>query len=262
MTQDQEKKAAPEEEESKPTFVPIVIAAGAAVFMFGLVVFWPLMIVGLVILAAAIVKVLKEGSQEKFVKIGESLKENFPFENLGKEKVGVWIFLTSEVLLFGGLITAYVYVRASSSVWPDTLQTHNILLGTVNTIVLLTSSLAIILALNAIRNGDARGLKIGLVSAFALGLTFLVIKLGFEWPAELSSGFTPNSGLPGSTYFALTGIHSMHVAVGLLAVGYLMFRAFSGGFTKDKHSGVENVGLYWHFVDIVWMFLFTLFYII
>jgi cytochrome c oxidase subunit I+III len=99
-------------------------------------------------------------------------------------------------------------------------------------------------------------------SAFALGITFLLIKLGFEWPELISKGFTITSGLPASTYYVLTGLHAVHVAVGLVAVVYLIFRAYSLEFTSTKHVAVENVGLYWHFVDIVWMFLFPLFYLI
>ena len=99
-------------------------------------------------------------------------------------------------------------------------------------------------------------------STFALGFAFLDIKLGFEWPDLIRNGFTINSGLPASSYYVLTGLHAIHVAVGLVAVGYLMIRTFNGGFTMKKNVAVENVGLYWHFVDIVWMFLFPLFYLI
>jgi cytochrome c oxidase subunit I+III len=95
-----------------------------------------------------------------------------------------------------------------------------------------------------------------------LGIAFLTIKLGFEWPELIGKGFTINSGLPASSYYVLTGLHAVHVAMGLIAVGYLMFRVYYHGFTSTKHVAVENVGLYWHFVDIVWMFLFPLFYLI
>ena len=179
-----------------------------------------------------------------------------------KEKIGIWVFVMSEILIFGSLLSAYLYVRLSTPESPAAAQTHNVILGMVNTIILLTSSLSIILALYFARAENARGLKVGLVSTFALGLVFLVIKLVFEWPELISSGYTINSGLPGSTYYVLTGVHAAHVAAGLVAVGYLMFRAFSGGFTAEKHSGVENVGIYWHFVDIVWVFLFPLIYLI
>ncbi len=249
-------------EAGKSTFMPAVIALGVSLLLFGITIFVPIAIAGLVILVVGLLKVFYDDSQEKFSDLTEQLSEKWPLEHLSKEKVGVWVFLSSEILLFGGLLLSYGYVRAESTIWPDALQTHNVVLGTTNTIILLTSSLAMILSLYFIRAGNARATKATLAATFALGIVFLVIKLGFEWPLEINSGFTINSGLPGSTYYTLTGVHAVHVAVGLVAVGYLMFRAFRGQFTKEKHVGVENVGLYWHFVDIVWMFLFTLFYLV
>jgi cytochrome c oxidase subunit I+III len=249
-------------EEHKTTFIPLIIAAGVAMVFLGLVIFIPLMVTGIIIVAIAILKVFKDGSEEKFATVKEQLEETYPLENSSKEKIGIWVFIMSEILIFGSLITAYLYVRISTSAWPPAAQTHNVILGMVNTIILLTSSLAIVLALYSIRAGNKLGLKIGLASTFALGLVFLDIKLGFEWPELYSKGFTITSGLPASSYYLLTGVHAVHVAVGLVAVGYLMIRAFNGGFTVDKNVGVENVGLYWHFVDIVWIFLFPLFYLL
>ncbi len=248
-------------EKGKSTYVPILIAAGVAIFLLGLVIFLPLMIIGLIIVAFSLFKMFRDGAKEKFTE-KESEGEKWPLESLNKEKLGIWVFLTSEILIFGSLIVAYAYVRVGSSSWPIASQTHNTILGMINTIILLTSSLTIILSLNSIRMGETKGLKIGLASTFALGAAFLAIKLGIEWPEYFRNGFTINSGLPGSTYFVLTGIHAAHVAVGMVAIGYLMFRAFGGGFTSTKHGAVENIGLYWHFVDIVWMFLFPLFYLI
>jgi cytochrome c oxidase subunit I+III len=249
-------------EEGKSTIMPLVIAAGASLFLVGMAVYSPLIIIGLIVIALALLKVVKDGSEEKFSEFKEALVENWPFETMSKEKTGIWVFLTSEILIFGSLIIAYIYVRTSSGTWPIAAQTHNVYIGMVNTILLLTSSLAIILALYSIKTGSSIGLKIGLGGAFALGFAFLDIKLGFEWPDLIRNGFTVNSGLPASTYFALTGLHAAHVAVGLIAIGYLMLRASHGGFTSTKNVAVENVGLYWHFVDIVWMFLFPLFYLI
>ncbi len=240
--------------------MPIVIAAGAALFLVGLSVFWPLVIAGLAIVALGILKVYKDGAEEKFATVTEPVEETWPLEAQSKEKMGVWVFLTSEILIFGSLIIAYVYVRVNSGSWPVASQTHNVYIGMANTIILLTSSLALILALYSIKTNNNTGLKIGLGSTFALGFAFLDIKLGFEWPDLIRNGFTVNSGLPASTYYALTGLHAGHVAIGLVAIGYLMIRA--NGFTSSKNSAVENVGLYWHFVDIVWMFLFPLFYLI
>jgi cytochrome c oxidase subunit I+III len=248
--------------EGKSSFMPIIISIGVAILLLGVVIYFPLFVAGLIITALALLKTFKDGSEEKFAKSKEPLEEVWPLEYQGKEKIGVWVFLTSEILVFGSLIAAYVYVRLGSSSWPVASQTHNVILGMVNTIILLSSSLSMILALYYIRTGNTTGLKVGLTSAFALGFAFLVIKLGFEWPVLYGNGFTITSGLPASTYYVLTGVHAVHLSAGLVAVGYLLLRAFNGGFNNTKHSGVENVGLYWHFVDIVWMFLFPLFYLI
>ena len=243
------------------SFAPLLIAGGLAVLLLGLAVFLPAAIGGGVIIAVGLFYLFKEryenGSGSK--KLNE---EKWPLESISKQKLGIWVFLMSEILIFGSLIIAYAYVRLSSSSWPVAAQTHDIILGMVNTIILLTSSLAMVYALYSIRLGNVKGLKIGLLGTFALGISFLVIKLGFEWPQYYRNGFTITSGLPGSTYFVLTGLHALHVAAGLVAVGYLSFRAFRGSFNSANNTVVENSGLYWHFVDIVWMFLFPLFYLI
>jgi cytochrome c oxidase subunit I+III len=250
-------------EKSKSSYMPLIIASGVAIFLLGLAIYIPVLVAGLIIIVAAVYKMFKDGAAEKFSGTKETPEEEtYPLESVTNEKLGLWIFLASEILIFGSLIIAYAYVRVNSGSWPIATQTHNVFLGMTNTIILLTSSLAMILSLYAIRQGNVKGLKIGLGSAFALGIAFLVIKLGFEWPELISKGFTITSGLPASTYYVLTGLHAVHVAVGLVAVGYLIFRAYSLGFTSSKHIAVENVGLYWHFVDIVWMFLFPLFYLI
>ncbi len=250
------------EEEKETTILPLTISAGASMFVIGLALFLPLLLVGLLVIGISLAKWFKDDINEKISEVKESVGERWPFESVPKVKLGVFVFLTSEIVIFGSMIASYIYVRFRSATWPVATQTHNLTIGTVNTIILLTSSLAIILALEAIRNGNIRGLKIGLVGTFALGSIFLILKLGFEWPELIARGFTINGGLPPSTYYALTGAHAIHVGVGLVGVAYLIFRAFGGGFNADKHTTVEYVGLYWHFVDIVWMFLFPLFYLI
>jgi cytochrome c oxidase subunit I+III len=249
-------------EESNSSFIPLIIAGGIALFLLGLVIYIPILVFGLIIVSLAILKLYKDGTEEKFAQTKEAEEEKFPLETVSKEKLGLWVFLASEILIFGSLIIAYIYVRMNSISWPVATQTHNVLLGMTNTIILLTSSLTMILALYSIRIGNMKGLKICLGGTVAFGVTFLSIKLGVEWPSLIHNGFTINSGLPASSYYVLTGLHAMHVAVGLVAIGYLMIRTFNGGFTSTKHVAVENIGLYWHFVDIVWMFLFPLFYLI
>ena len=143
-------------EENKSSFMPLIIAAGVAVLLLGLVIYIPLLIAGLIIIAAALFKVFKDGAEEKFAERKQVEEEKYPLESVSKEKLGLWIFLASEILIFGSLIIAYLYVRVSSGSWPIATQTHNVLLGMTNTIILLTSSLTMILGtlLNKIRQRE------------------------------------------------------------------------------------------------------------
>lgn len=250
-------------EQGKPTYVPAIIAVGGIIFTLGIALYLPVTILGLTVLIGATVKLFQDGISDKFAELKEEARETWPFGSVSKDKLGMWIFLLSEIIIFGSLIIVYLYVRVTSSLWPVDTQLHDLTIGTTNTIVLLTSSLAIILALQAARAGNFKAAKIGLAGTMILGLVFLGIKLGFEWPALFAQGFFPaSSGLPASTYYILTGAHAVHVGAGIVAVSYLLIEVQKNRFTADTHPGIENVGLYWHFVDIVWMFLFPLFYLI
>ncbi len=265
-----EEKAKPEEsegeayeEKGRSTYVPAIIALGGIIFALGIALYLPVTIVGLAVLIGATAKLFTDGFSDKFAELEEEAREKWPFASVSKDKLGMWIFLLSEIIIFGSLIIVYLYVRTTSSSWPNDTQLHDVAIGTTNTIVLLTSSLAIILALQAARAGNFKAVKIGLGATLFLGLVFLWLKLGFEWPDLFAKGFFPtSSGLPASTYFLLTGAHAVHVGVGLVAVSYLLVKAYRNKYTAEKHPAIENVGLYWHFVDIVWMFLFPLFYLI
>ena len=159
-------------EERKSTYTPLILAAGVAIVLLGLVIFWPLAVAGGIIVVVALFKLFKDGAEEKFAEFKESVEEKWPLEFLNKEKLGVWVFLMSEILIFGSLIVAYVYVRLSSSSWPVATQTHNVMLGMTNTIILLTSSLAMVFALYSIRAGNIKGLKIGLIQHICLRRLF------------------------------------------------------------------------------------------
>ncbi len=251
------------DERGKSTYVPVVIAVGGEIFALGIALYLPITVLGLAILIGAAIKLFRDGVSDKFAEIKEDAKEKWPFASVTKDKLGMWIFLLSEIIIFGSLIITYLYVRVSSGSWPVDIQLHNLGIGTANTVILLTSSLAIILSLQAARAGNFNAAKIGLAGTFTLGFLFLWLKLGFEWPELFVKGFFPtSSGLPASTYYILTGAHAVHVAVGLVAVAYLLVKTQLNKYTAQNHPALENVGLYWHFVDIVWMFLFPLFYLI
>ncbi len=200
------------------------------------------------------------------------------FEDLGQQHeastLGMWMFLATEILFFGGLFLAYtVYRSMYGAAWAEAAQHQNLALGTTNTAVLITSSLTMALAVYFAQLGRRKAIFLCLVLTFIFGTTFLVIK-GVEYHAHYVEGF-----LPGSTftyhgpfaqgvelfmvfYFCMTGLHALHMIIGEGLLIYFMVRAWRGHFGPEYYSPVEIMGLYWHFVDIIWIFLFPLLYLI
>lgn len=174
-------------------------------------------------------------------------------------KLGVWWFLASEIVLFGGLIGVYIMSRLGSSGWPGMAAHPSVPLGTVNTFVLLTSSLTMVLAFAAAEKGNPKGVRTWLLLTVLLGIAFLIIKV-FEWGSEIGAGFTPTSGGFWSFYYTMTGLHALHVLGGVV-VNFILFLAALLGLLRGSEHRVELGGLYWHFVDIVWIFLFPLLYL-
>jgi cytochrome c oxidase subunit I+III len=252
---------------------PLSLAAGAAVTLTGLALSsWklglpflgignPFFFAGLALVAWSVIGWAHDDLLGKFKVPDEERGERWPSISFPKMKLGVWTFLASEVLVFGSILSSYLYVRAFSETWPAPGSIHSITIGTINTIVLLSSSLTALLALRAARNGNVRGVLSWIGITFALGSTFLAVK-GFEWYDLIYNlKFTPQSGLPGSTYFFIVGLHGAHVFAGLMVMLYILRKALAGKITRENHQVVELFGLYWSFVDIVWIFIFPLFYL-
>ena len=193
--------------------------------------------------------------------------------------LGMWAFLTTEVLFFGGLFTGYAVYRA---LYPETFmaasRTLDVLLGTINTAILLGSSLTMALAVRSAQKSDQRNLQRFLLATILLGAAFLGIKAWeyahkfhehlipgpyFAW-AEMSEAGAERgpAQLFFSFYFAMTGCHAVHMVIGLGLLGLLLKQARSGRFSAEYHTPIENLGLYWHFVDIIWVYLFPLLYLI
>ena len=174
-------------------------------------------------------------------------------------KLGMWLFLASEVMFFGGLISAFLHYKINNPT-PESSLLDVGLVG-VNTFVLLTSSLTVVLGVTAIQRGDRRGLIGYLAATIILGLAFLLGQ-GNEFITLYRHGMTLSSSVYGSSFFTLTGFHGLHVFVGICWALATLVKAVRGGYTRETNLGVEIFGLYWHFVDIVWIILFTLIYLV
>ena len=174
-------------------------------------------------------------------------------------KLGIWCFLASEIMLFGGLICTYVLFRIASEGWAEVAQHIKTPIGAFNTLVLLTSSLTMVKAFSAVEAKDRKGIRNFLAFTILLGIAFLGVK-AYEYSAEIAEGFTPLSGHFWSFYYTMTGLHGLHVLVGIIANLSLFIVALRGNLEKVQHR-VELSGLYWHFVDVVWIFLFPLLYL-
>jgi cytochrome c oxidase subunit 3 len=177
-------------------------------------------------------------------------------------KLGIWTFLATEVLLFGGLFTAYIVFRLKFPQMFHEGHFHlNRILGAVNTIVLICSSLTVALGIAAIRKGKQGLLKLCLSLTILLAAVFLGIKY-VEWTEKFAHGLFPGTDVFFSLYFMMTGLHGLHVLAGMLVLGGVLVLAGRGKFSEHYSTPVEISGLYWHFVDLVWIYLFPLFYLI
>jgi cytochrome c oxidase subunit III len=174
--------------------------------------------------------------------------------------LGMFLFIASEVMLFGSFFTAYFFVRVVNEApeWPPAGFHLPVFVAGVNTAILLTSSFTMHWALQSIKRGNRAGMQAGLVLTLAMGLTFLLTQ--FIEYARI--GFTPHDTAFGSVFFGLTGLHGAHVFVGLTILTIVTIRAFRGHYTPEHHHGVEVPGIYWHFVDVMWIVVYTTVYLL
>lgn len=179
------------------------------------------------------------------------------FPGIPTAKMGVWWFLASEIMLFGGLIASFIVFRLGGPGWAEASHHLSVTLGALNTLVLLTSSFTVVKAFVAAERGDARALRMHLGLTILGALIFLAIK-AIEYTTEIRAGFTPAAGIFWSFYYTMTGLHALHVLGGIVINGVVL--AIEGAGAKNPHR-VELAGLYWHFVDVVWIFLFPLLYL-
>ena len=196
----------------------------------------------------------------------------FPHRDYAGSKLGMWLFLFTEVLLFGGLFLVYSVYR---SMYPQDFHVAatglSTVLGTVNTVILLTSSLTMAVAISALQRGAVRQSVLLQAVTISLGLFFLVNKY-FEWSGHIHEGLYPNASellsrrhgeiLFYGLYYVMTGLHGIHVVIGLVLIGIMLVLTVRQQITGADHVKLENAGLYWHLVDLIWIYLFPLFYLI
>jgi len=187
-------------------------------------------------------------------------------------RLGMWLFILSEILLFGGLFILYSAYRYKNPVdFHHASRELDVILGTFNTIILLTSSLSMAASVSALQRGQRKLSMVLLVATVALGLLFLVNK-GFEWGTKIEHGIYPNSPillarakgeiLFFGLYYVMTGLHGLHVLVGVCVLLVMLILASKEKIRSTHFTPLENSGLYWHLVDIIWIFLYPLFYLI
>ena len=169
------------------------------------------------------------------------------------------LFIASEIMLFGAFFTAYFFVRVVNGIaWPPSPFELPVFVAGVNTAILVTSSFTMHWALQSIKRGNRAGLQAGLLLTFLMGLVFLLTQA-----REYSRvGFAPHDGAFGTIFYCLTGLHGAHVFVGLSILLFMTIRAFRGHFSPDNHHGVEIGGIYWHFVDVMWIVVYSTVYLL
>jgi cytochrome c oxidase subunit III len=173
--------------------------------------------------------------------------------------LGMLLFIISEVMIFGAFFTAYFFIRiAQGETWPAPGTSLPELVAGVNTAILMSSSFTLHWAQTSIKNGNRFGLKAGILLTFLLGATFLFIQIN----EYANIGFAPQDHAQQTIFYSLTGLHGAHVFIGLLLLLFVTIRSFRGHYSPEEHRGVEVPGIYWHFVDIMWIIVYTTVYIL
>lgn len=186
-----------------------------------------------------------------------------PDTGLFNAKLGIWLFLASEVMLFGALFSSYVLLRVGAPTWPHGYEILNVPLATINTVILISSSVTMVMSWASLVLKDFGKYKLYMGLTILLAFGFLVVK-AFEYGSKFSHGLYPSESTFLAIYFTITGLHGLHVVGGIIVNGY-----FWGPGSKMWHTDparftnrVEVAGLYWHFVDLVWIFLFPVLYLL
>ncbi|HLF76768.1 MAG TPA: cytochrome c oxidase subunit 3 [Dehalococcoidia bacterium] len=183
-------------------------------------------------------------------------------ESMSRGMAGMVLFIASEIMLFGGLFACYFYVRNQAETWPPEGIEHELSVSTaaILSIILISSSVAAHIGIHGLKSGSQTLFKLGIASAIVLGSIFIGGQI-YEWLTLMDEGLNAHSGVYGSTFYLITGFHGSHVIVGLLMLIVVLLRAYWRDFTPRRHLFADAAVLYWHFVDVVWVFVFTILYV-
>lgn len=198
------------------------------------------------------------------------------------EKLGMWVFLGSEVMFFTALIGSYIILRVGTpEAWADPNEILAVPITAVNTFLLICSSVTMVKAFASVQEDNQEALKWWLVATVVIGTAFVGVQM-YEYSQLVHEGFVPSGYVPGSelaeraahgelpasvgiygsSFYTMTGFHGFHVSAGVICMSFVTWKAFRGKYSAADHRGVEVIGLYWHFVDLVWIILFTIVYLI
>ncbi len=240
------------------SITPFLIAVSLLVVAFGVALSKLLLILGGLMLVASLALWIRDDFLEKYHEPEPAYREDWPFTRVNKLKLGMWAFVTSEMFLFGSLISVYLFIRSRSLAWPPGYELHDPYIGLVNTLILFTGTLLYSLGYYKAKRGDRNKAILYLGGTTVLAMLFLFIK-AVEWAEVVAEGHTVTSMLPIQLYFVLTGAHAAHVLVGVIATVYAIFKLATAG--RISTTTLLMLGIYWGIVEIVWTLLFPFFYL-
>jgi cytochrome c oxidase subunit I+III len=246
---------------------PFLISVGTGLAFIGLILWWPLLVVGLPLAIYGVYGWAKDDLNGVFTMPGEEKAgDTWPFkpdeENFGvwRMKIGTWLFLASDLVFFSAMAGLLIFVRLHLTDWPAVGSVFDIPLVAFNTLILLSSGLTLMLAIQDSKEGKGGSMTKWLVATLALGGTFLIVS-GFEWIGQFAKQFTFSSGMPGSTFYLLTGISGVHVFAGLIMLTYVIKKAISGKITPGTNSTLRLFSLFWIFIVAMVVILFPVVYL-
>jgi heme/copper-type cytochrome/quinol oxidase subunit 3 len=246
------------------SYYPFLLSIGAAITFTGIVTHPAVFVAGMLVVIWAVFKLAQSADglpkfESRFEKMS---RDEHILGGTSTAKMGMWMFLVSEILFFTGLIGTGIALRARSDSWAEPGEYLNVPLTAANTFFLICSSMTMVEALRAAETGENRRMRIFLLATMGIGILFVSIQV-FEYLELIHHGFTPDHSNYASAFYVQTGFHGGHVSGGVVALAIINWKALRGKYDDKKNTeSIEMMGLYWHFVDVVWIFLFTIVYLI